>query len=164
MRAGARCSRKSPPGSPPPPRSVLPGSLRNSASRTAEAGPGRAGVLATLQNGDNQEQCVSAVHIPASPRPPSPGLLGPDHGGLVCLVGPGAEAALKGFFPLKPVPLFGACPSLACAPLAACLSSCPCIPLGHVPLWPVQPSVLVFSGSCAPWGLDPLKLVHPSGT
>lgn len=117
MCAGARCSRKSPPGSPPL-RSVLPGSLRNSASRTAEAGPGRARVLATLQNGDNQEQCVPAVHIPASPRPPSLGLLGPDRGGPVCLVGPWAEAALQGFFP----------------PLSLCPFS------GLVPLWPVHPS------------------------
>lgn len=33
-----------------------------------QGGPGRGEGLATLQNGDNQEQCVSAAHLPEGPR------------------------------------------------------------------------------------------------
>lgn len=89
-----------------------------------------------------------AVHLPASPRSPSLGLLGPDPGPPLCLVGPEAEAASHTSVHPKPVCLLGACPALSRAPVGLLFScgdpSGPCsslvrIPSVPAPLRPMHP-------------------------
>lgn len=90
---------------------------------------------------------MSAVHLPASPRSPSLGLLGPDHGRPIRLVGPGAEAASQEFALLSlcasgaGLPLSGPCPPGGLVLL-------PSSPQGLAPLWPVHPQSLSLSSPC----------------
>lgn len=96
---------------------------------------------------------MSAVHIPASPCPPSPDLLGPDYGQLVCLAGPGAEVAPS-----------EVCLPEAWAPLRGLFLSGLCTPRGFVIFLAVHPLRPCFSLVLAPSVLVSLWLIHPLGT
>lgn len=91
-----------------------------------------------------------------SPRPhapPSPGLLGPDHGQRVCLAGPGAKVAPQ-----------EVCLPEAWAPLGGLFLSGLCTPRGFVIFLPVHPLRPCFSLVLAASVLVSLWLIRPLGT